>query len=375
MIRVCTKSFFTCIAMNILLLNACAEMESVQEMIAVERERTEGAPVISVNPGFLPDYYEPLDKSGQELLQVSVINSHDHLYRMQDLPKYMEAANDMGITQTLFVASSFYTLMGENHDQNDGNLWNSEVLLEAARRYPGQILPFVTLHPEDEDKIATLERYRNEGAMGLKLYTGHGNFYEHPLDTTLMLPVYAWCEANEFPVCWHVNLTRYADEFEAVLAQFPKLKVLLPHFGVTFYAPGGSGMRRLESLLDTYPNLYTDTSFGTRNILVNGMERVSREPEIFQAFYEKYQDRIVWGTDMVVTGHREKTREWIESVIRACREMHEKEYYSFWMAAKGSPHSAGRQSHPYGVLRGLDLPEEILIKIYNTNIRHFLGLD
>ena len=210
--------------------------------------------------------------------------------------------------------------------------------------------------------------------MGLKLYTAHGAFYDRPLLAEEMLPVYAWCEATAFPICWHVNLTKYASEFTRVLLKYPRLKVIVPHFGQGYYHPGGKEMRTMGEIMDTYPGVYTDTSFGTRKILVAGLERVSERPEVVRAFVEKYQDRILWGTDMVVTGNKEKTPEWMASVMQACRDMLEQDVYYFSMAAADSDYSARGASNPDGKLRGLNLPEPILRKIYETNIDEFLAL-
>lgn len=304
--------------------------------------------------------------------EYKVFNAHDHLYRIEDFERYLPAADAMGISKTLFVASSNYTIMGKGGDKEQGNDVNSKEVLACAKKYPDKVVPFVTLTPKTPDKVALLEGYRAEGAKGLKLYTGHGDFHEAPLDEPAMLPVYEWCEKNQFPIVWHINLNNYQEEFTQVLMLFPKLRVLVPHFGVGFFDIQGKILDRLGDILDTYPNVYVDTSFGTRSILVSGMERVSMAPQVFRAFYEKYQDRILFGTDMVVTGNKEKTTEWMASVIRGCRDMHEKADYVFWMAAKGSPYADANSNDPYGHLRGLALRPEILKKIYETNAVRFL---
>lgn len=314
----------------------------------------------------------PTASADEPLGKFAIVNAHDHLYREQDLQKYLDAAAAEGVVKTLFVASSYFTFRGEGNSPAEGNEWSSEEILKVARKHPGKIIPFVTLHPDAPDPVKLLEGYVANGAQGVKLYTGHGNFHDRSLLAQEMLPVYAYCEKTGLPICWHVNLTRYGAEFTKVLLQFPKLKIILPHFGVAFYKPGGKEWKQLEQLMDLYPNLYVDCSFGTRDILVAGLERVSAQPQIFRAFYEKYQDRILWGTDMVVTGNKEKTTPWIRSILRACRDMHEKATYQFWMAASGCQYAA-RKDNPYGLLRGLDLPDEILKKLYETNIENFLS--
>jgi predicted TIM-barrel fold metal-dependent hydrolase len=209
--------------------------------------------------------------------------------------------------------------------------------------------------------------------MGLKLYTGHSNFHDRSLDVEEMAPVYAYCEETGFPILWHVNMAKYADELFAVLEKYPNLMAIIPHFGVGFWEPQGKVMKDVARMLDTYPNVYVDSSFGTREILVGGLEKVTANLDVFKDFYARYQDRIVWGTDMVVTGNAEKTEDWVESVIRACRDVHEKDYYTFWMAAQGSGYAYREASDVYGELRGLKLPPEILKKVYETNIEKVLA--
>jgi len=310
----------------------------------------------------------------EEPVAYAVVNAHDHLYREKDLERYFPAAEQTGVVKTLFVASSEFTIMGQGHDPAKGNEWNSREMLRLAKKYPDKIIPFVTLHPDDENKVGLLEAYRDEGAMGLKLYTAHGGFYDRPLLAEEMLPVYAWCEANNFPIVWHVNLTRYASEFTRVMLKYPKLKVIVPHFGQGYYRPGGREMQTLSEIMDHYPGVYTDTSFGTRQILVAGMESVSANPGPVIDFIEKYQDRVLWGTDMVVTGNREKTVEWQAEVLQACRDLLEKDVYYYSKARADSPYAKANSTNTEGKLRGLHLPPHILKKIYETNIEGFFAL-
>jgi predicted TIM-barrel fold metal-dependent hydrolase len=306
------------------------------------------------------------------LRDFQVINAHDHLFSRSYLEKYLQAAKETGITKTILVASSEYTLMGAGHDQAKGNHENTLEILAAAAEHPSQLIAFGAIHPDDPEKLERLKFYVAQGARGLKLYTGHGNFYQHPLDWDGMEEIYAYCDETRLPICWHVNITKYLAEFERVMRKHPNMIVIVPHFGVTFFQPRQQPFREFQRLLDTYPNLYTDTSFGTRQILVSGLEAVSGDIETFRAFFEKYSDRILFGTDMVITGNKEKTPEWIEAVLRACRDVLEKESFHFHMGAKGSPYASKKANNIYGAYRGLNLSDEILHKIYETNINKIL---
>ena len=297
-----------------------------------------------------------------------VVNAHEHLLSSDQLEKYFQAAENTGVVRTVVLASSNYTLMGPDNDPASGVDENTQEMLNAARKYPERLIPFCTIAPDDPAKLDKLKAYVTEGAQGLKLYTGHSNFYTQALDAPDMMPIYAYCNEVRLPICWHINLTKYLPEFERVIQQYPDLIVIVPHFGVTFFHPREQPFHEFERLMDTYPNLYTDSSFGTREILVEGLEAVSHDPEVFRSFFTKHSDRIFFGTDMVITGNREKTEEWIESVIRACRDMLEKNSFHFFLGAQGSPYASKNENNTYGAYYGLALDDVTLKKVYETNM-------
>lgn len=303
-----------------------------------------------------------------------VINGHDHLYQRRHLANYLPAAERLGIAKTVFVASSAATLLGPENGEADADMdTNTREILAAAKAHPGKIIPFATVHPGDPDKLAKLKQYVAEGVQGLKLYTGHGMFHDRPLDAPEMDEIYAYCQVERLPILWHVRLDQYENEFRRVMDKYPDLIVIVPHYGVLFYRPAAMA-RQIPPLLEKYRYLYFDTSFGTRSILVHGLEIVSADPKIFHNLLTAYPSRFIFGTDMVVTGNREKTQAWIAAVIRACRDMFEKERYTFYMAAEGSPYALARANNTYGRLRGLNLPPRLLEQVYYENLQAVLAL-
>ncbi len=110
--------------------------------------------------------------------------------------------------------------------------------------------------------------------------------------------------------------------------------------------------------MDTYPQLYTDASFGFIEFLKAALLRISQDPEKYRRLILKYQDRIFFGTDMVVTDAEYKTADWMGNVTRAYRDFLEKGTYQFF-AIEGM------------TLRGLHLDRKVLDKIYRTNFEKF----
>jgi predicted TIM-barrel fold metal-dependent hydrolase len=170
-----------------------------------------------------------------------------------------------------------------------------------------------------------------------------------------MFPIYAFCEKKEIPILFHVNAGRYQAELENVLKRFPKLKVICPHFCLS-----SARLERLEYLLDQYPNLYTDISFGYLSHLTAGLKRFSANPRKYRNFMNQYQDRIFFGTDMVVSKTPYKTESWLAQVSRVYRDFLEKKTYDFF-ALSGER------------LRGLHLNQQVLEKIYRLNFERFMG--
>jgi predicted TIM-barrel fold metal-dependent hydrolase len=306
----------------------------------------------------------------------SLINAHEHLYKLKDLDKYLPAARQAGIAATVFVASPIFTLEGKGAKGEPGMSNNfTEVLLAAAHQYPGEVIPFCTLDPNDADKLERLQKHVAAGCQGLKLYSGHSNFVgdQGPLDKPDMDPVYAYLEKTQLPVNWHVNLAKLMSDFEKVLSKYPKMNVMVPHYGVAFWKPKAPTLTRLKELMRTHKNLMVDTSLGTREILLNGMAAMEPAREDFQQFFAEFQDQIVWGTDSVVTGNQEKTPTWYTKVIWATRDHLEKDVFTTDLAAAYSKYfQKGRDGD--GRYQGLALPPEVLQKVYVDNAKRWLRL-
>lgn len=303
-----------------------------------------------------------------------MINAHEHLYKLKDLDKYLPAARASGIAATVFVASPEFTLEGKG-DQGEPVMSENfeEVLLVAAQEHPNEVIPFCTIDPTDEKKLERLKKHVEMGCKGLKIYSGHSNFVKEqgPLDRPDMMPVYAYLEQTQLPVNWHINLAKFMPQFEAVLAKYPKLNVMVPHYGVAFWKPKDPPLQKLKELMRKHKNLYVDTSLGTREILLNGMAAMEPAREDFQQFFVEFQDQIMWGTDSVVTGNQEKTSTWYTKVIWATRDHLEKDVFQTDLAAAYSKYfQKGRDGD--GRYQGLALPEDVLKKVYVDNAKRWL---
>lgn len=150
-----------------------------------------------------------------------------------------------------------------------------------------------------------------------------------------------------------------------LLDQFPDVRVIQAHYCSVIY--NGIHLEICAEALDAYPNLYIDLSMGGG--LPRYMKYMKDDAARLQIrdFILKYQDRAFYGTDMILMSRGSTTKaSWIEKRIRCDLDLLEKKEFSC-SVAKDIPSDE--------VFPGLDLPKEVLQKIYEENPRKFLGLD
>jgi predicted TIM-barrel fold metal-dependent hydrolase len=86
------------------------------------------------------------------------------------------------------------------------------------------------------------------------------------------------------PVLMHADLRKYGDFVAEMVRSHPRTNFNIPHFGFS--------RKAVSSLLDHYPNCYTDLSS-----LRNFMEK---DRDSYRDFMRRYQDRILFGSDAII---------------------------------------------------------------------------
>lgn len=181
----------------------------------------------------------------------------------------------------------------------------------AALAYPGRILPFVCVNPRRtlhyERMTYALEE---QGYIGVKLYPSLG----YSVDTPEMRRVYAYCQANEIPILQHCNQGGFCRDkgsarfcspadWDAILADFPGLKVCFGHFGgvenlVVDPITPDSWTDQILGLMRKYPDsVYADISYHD-----SAMDAGDHEAAYFANLKRllndsQYASRILFGTD------------------------------------------------------------------------------
>jgi len=304
-----------------------------------------------------------------------ILDDHEHIQSLNEVPRLLKAMDRLGIQRVALMASSYFTLTLNpavgftRYDENN------EELLKICEKYPGRFEAWPTTEPHDPRKLEKFKDFMARGATGLKLYLGHGYIYKKKneymfhtaaIDDPAMFPLYEYCETNGIPVDLHVNPgpTRpgFAQEFVAMLERFPDLKVICPHFMLStiHYMRSTTADSRLEQLLDTFPNLYTDTSFGHDDFLVPGLKRLSKAAPKFRALFRKYPTRIFYSADLVVTEVALRIDEWVYIRLKAYLDMLSKDTYTTPLI-------------PGETLNGLALPPDLLERVLYKNYEDFLA--
>lgn len=121
-----------------------------------------------------------------------------------------------------------------------------------------RIIPFPSVHPEDPEAPAQLERVREEGFRGVKLHPYYQGF---DLDEPRLFPLYGRIEALGLVLLMHTGYDLAFARFPradparvlTVIERFPGLKIITTHFG------GWEDWERVEELL-VGRRLYMDVS-------------------------------------------------------------------------------------------------------------------
>lgn len=265
-----------------------------------------------------------------------------------------------------------------------------QTVKNMAERHPGRFLIFCNLSFEDVDDpdygrkaAARLQQDYDNGARGLKIFKNLGltlkdkNGRRIATDDPRFDPVWAKCGELGIPVLIHtgeprsffepidrfnerwLELKQFPDRarppdkfppWEQVMAEqhnvfgkHPKTVFINAHLGWL-----GGDLARLGALFEKYPNMYTE--------LGAVLAEIGRQPRFARAWFIKYQDRILMGKDI-----------WAPAEYHVYFRVFETadEYFDYY-----------RKRHAFWKMYGLDLPDEVLKKVYYKNALRILpGVD
>jgi hypothetical protein len=225
--------------------------------------------------------------------------------------------------------------------------------------------------------------------LGLYLRDGGAEGTLVRVDDARFDPMWEACGRLGLPVAIHVGdpeafflpIDRFNERYEELGAHpdwsfhgkdFPSLKDILDardrvfrrHPKTTFVAlhvgHWAENLKAVGEMLDKFPNVHVE--IGAR------IGELGRQPRTSYRFFDKYQDRVLFGTDAVPLGKETPQQVFGEDLYRIYYRFLETEDEYFDYAPASVP--------PQGRWRiyGLGLPEQILRKVYYENAERVLGL-
>jgi predicted TIM-barrel fold metal-dependent hydrolase len=198
--------------------------------------------------------------------------------------------------------------------------------------------------PTDDPRLDPIWRKAGDLKIPVLIHTGDPAPFWQPHDRNNE----RWLELKEFP-----NRARPADKyppFDSIMAEehrlfgkHPNTIFINAHLG--WY---GNDLGKLGQLLDRYPNMYTEIGAV--------LAELGRQPRMARAFLTKYQDRVLFGKDLY----------------------NQAEYYTYFRVLETADEYFDyyRRRHAFWKMYGLDLPDDVLKKLYYKNaLRIIPGID
>jgi predicted TIM-barrel fold metal-dependent hydrolase len=266
----------------------------------------------------------------------------------------------------------------------------TSAMANINRTYPNRFVVFANVDFDgvgrpgwSQKAVAQLEEDVKNGARGLKVYKSLGlrNMDSEgkrlAIDDDRLDPVWKKCGELGIPVLIHsadpksfwesmdnrnerwlelkthprrqrsdtdpAPWQQIIDEQHRMFKKNPRTKFINAHMG--WYA---NNLGRLSELMDEMPNMYV----GIGAIIAE----LGRQPRNASAFFIKYQDRILFGKDSWQPGE-------FPTYFRVLET--DDEYFPYY-----------KKYHAFWSMYGLDLPDEVLQKVYYKNAMSLLpGLD
>ncbi len=278
-----------------------------------------------------------------------------------------------------------------HHAKGDGVLFDSMQNLKGLylkRAFSPNAYAFAGLeHPEShhnengaaESFLSQAKKYMAVGFDGIKMLEGYPSLIKNwglPIDSDVYNSFYAFMEENGYPILMHAAnptenwdlATASADAVQAgrvydssyptkaeilaqvfrVMERFPRLTLILAHFGFM------SDDLPMAQKFMAYPNTWLDTTPGGEQCI-----RMQTEWGRWLPFWQKYQDRILYGTDFYAFPKDER---WEESFMRRPKFLRQ--------------FLETDTQHRYldGEFFGVKLDKRLRDKIYRENFMRLLGL-
>ncbi|NIR52334.1 amidohydrolase [candidate division KSB1 bacterium] len=322
------------------------------------------------------------------------VDVHSHQWRMdtRDLDSLIADMDSLNMAVMVNLSGRGLSLLTkpDERDRAAERKFLKGSVENINSNYPNRFVVFTNIgfanfgDPEWMQKtVKQIEEDVKLGAKGLKIYKNLGLTVEDqegkrvPVDDARLDPIWAKCGELGIPVLIHSaepapfwepkdkynerwlelkqKPERYRDpdiyppweqimnEQHNVFRKHPETTFINAHLGWM-----GNNLARLGELLDEIPNMYTEIGAV--------LAELGRQPRFARKWFIKYQDRVLFGKDL-----------W-----------RPEEYYVYFRVLETADEYFDyyRKRHAFWKMYGLDLPDEVLRKLYYKNaLRIIPGLD
>lgn len=273
----------------------------------------------------------------------------------------------------------------------------AELAAKLHAQYPAKVSWATTFHlsnwgqPDWQEKaIASIQDGKAKGAVAVKVWKDIGMVLRDPDSSFVMIddprfdPIFDYAEQQNLTLVAHIgeprncwlpldsmtvnNDRKYFAEYpqyhaflhpeiphywkhvaarDSVLAHHPNLRLVGCHLGSVEF-----DVDEMARRFDLYPNFAVDMAARVCHFQVQDREKV-------RAFLIKYQDRVLYGTDL--GAGREYMQTSIDSTITKIKETYDKDFRYFATDEEMEVWEVD------GKFRGLALPADVLRKIFHDN--------
>lgn len=319
---------------------------------------------------------------------MKIINSHVHLEDINLLDFMNKILSEYGISKMCILSYAKHQLINAN-----------VIALAAKLRYPNDIyafggLDYSSIMTMGRDKarkqlVKQLEDLIDIGFDGIKFLDLKPTEFikiRYKLDDPIFEPFFSLLQDSGMPLVMHIADPEYFWDSEKVpdwakslgwfynskeypsfkeiyqvltniLKKFPMLKLTLAHFGFM-----QADLKHLGKLLDYYPSLSIDLTPG-RCVYADLHSNLKQT----RLFFEKYQDRIIFGTDLELGALKEEDscftlQDTIDNIKIAQTFIDSSEYFPVKIE-DGSVQQ----------IKGLGLNNTIKAKIYHKNFEKLVA--
>ncbi len=312
-------------------------------------------------------YNIPVTMVNRAKYRVIDMHAHDYARNAEGLDTWVKTMDELGIEKTIILCKEH----GKKFDS----------IYDVYAKYPGRFEVWCGFDYTGYEEpgfgpaaVAELERCFKKGARGVGELgdKGKGLYYCKPpawgmhSDDPRLDPLFEKCAELGLPVNIHIGEPKWMyekmdstndglmnayywrldnqegivdhqgmiDILERTVQRHPKTTFVACHLANCCY-----NLEIIGGLLDKYPNLFID--IGAR------YAEFSAIPRTATAFFIKYQDRIVYGTDM-----------------GRAQDMYQ---ITFRLLETADEHIYDNRFSYHWPLHGLNLPDKVLEKVYRTN--------